>query len=293
MGAYTFWGLFPLYFHLLDGLPPVQIVAYRVFWSLVFLAIVATIVRRWGAIRATVTRRSLAWLGAAAVLLALNWSVYVYAITSNQVVEASLGYFINPLVTVLLAVVVLHERLPSVQWMAVGLAVVGVVVITLSVGAAPWVGLALAFTFGLYGLIRKHVSLGALEGLTIETAVLFPVSVVYLIVTGAGVHGTGPDQGTAMVLLLALAGPITAIPLLGFGGAAQRLPLATLGLLQYICPTIVFVLGLTVFDEPMRAGEWVGFAFIWTALVALTWSMLRSSRTTQALESEVAASEAS
>ena len=254
-----------------------EIVAYRVFWSFVFLVTLASLLRRWRTIRHTLTRRTLGWLSLAAVLLACNWSVYVYAITSNQVVEASLGYFINPLITVLLAVVVLHERLPMTQWLAVGLAAVGVVVITLSVGAAPWVGLTLALTFGLYGLIRKHVSLGALEGLTIESGVLFPVAVLFLLVTGAGLHGTGEDIGVGMVLLLALAGPVTAIPLLGFGAAAQRLPLATLGMLQYICPTIVFILGLTVFDEPMTTGEWVGFACIWIALAVLTWSMVRRS----------------
>lgn len=236
--------------------------------------------RKWRTIRSTVNGRTLAWLSGAALLLALNWSVYVYAITSDQVVEASLGYFINPIVTVVLAVVVLRERLPLAQWLAVGLAFIGVIVITLAVGAAPWVGLALAFTFGLYGLIRKHVSLGAIEGLTIETAILFPVAALLLLVTGAGLEGSGQTStstGSGMILLLALAGPITAIPLLGFGAAAQRLPLATLGLLQYICPTIVFILGLTVFDEPMVGGEWVGFACIWIALVALTWSMVRRS----------------
>lgn len=269
-----------------------EIVAYRVFWSLVFLVVVATSMRRWRAIRDTMNRRTVGWLTAAAVLLALNWSVYVYAITSNQVVEASLGYFINPLVTVLLAVIVLRERLPAIQWLSVGLAAVGVLIITVSVGAAPWVGLALAITFGMYGLIRKHVSLGALEGLTIESGVLFPVALLFLAFTGAGLHGTGEDTGIGMVLLLALAGPITAIPLLGFGAAARRLPLATLGMLQYICPTIVFILGLTVFDETMVAGEWLGFACIWVALVALTWSMVRRSRDNQQIAEQVASVEA-
>lgn len=270
-----------------------EIVAYRVFWSFVFLVALASLLRRWRTIRTTLTRRTLGWLSLAAVLLAGNWSVYVYAITSNQVVEASLGYFINPLITVLLAVVVLHERLPTTQWLAVGLAAIGVVVITVSVGAAPWVGLTLALTFGLYGLIRKHVSLGALEGLTIESGVLFPVAVLFLLVTGAGLHGTGEDVGVGMVLLLALAGPVTAIPLLGFGAAAQRLPLATLGMLQYICPTIVFILGLTVFDEPMTGGEWVGFALIWTALVVLTVSMVRNpSRSSTKVSTEIASAEA-
>ena len=252
--------------------------AYRVFWSLVFLVALVTAVGKWRTVRSTVSRRTLIWLSAAALLLAANWSVYVYAITSNQVVEASLGYFINPIVTVLLAVLVLRERLPLTQWVAVGLAFIGVVVITVAVGAAPWVGLALAFTFGLYGLIRKHVSLGAIEGLTIETAILFPVAALLLFVSGAGLEGSSQSNaGGGMILLLALAGPITAIPLLGFGAAAQRLPLATLGMLQYICPTIVFILGLTVFDEPMLGGEWIGFACIWIALVALTWSMIRRS----------------
>ena len=260
---------------------------------MVFLAVIATALRRWRPIRATLNRRTATWLIGAAVLLALNWSVYVYAITSNQVVEASLGYFINPLVTVILAVVVLRERLLAVQWLAVALAGIGVVIITLSAGAAPWIGLALAFTFGIYGLIRKHVSLGALEGLTIESGVLFPVAALFLVVTGTGLQGSGSSSGISTVLLLALAGPITVIPLLGFGAAAQRLPLATLGLLQYICPTIVFILGLTVFDEPMTWGEWWGFGCIWAALIALTSSMLRHpSRSQRDVEREITSLEA-
>jgi chloramphenicol-sensitive protein RarD len=250
------------------------------------------VLRRWQAIRQTLTRRSLAWLTAAAALLAVNWGVYVFAITNDQVVQASLGYFINPLITVVLAVVVLHERLPIPQWVAVGLAAVGVLIITVSAGTAPWVGLALALTFGTYGLIRKHVSLGAVEGLTIESAVLFPFAVGYLAISGAAVHGTGPQQGPGVVLLLALAGPITALPLLGFGAAAQRLPLSTLGLLQYVCPTIVFVLGITVFDEVIVLGEWIGFMFIWGALVLLSWSMLRQPASTRDLAAEISSVEA-
>jgi chloramphenicol-sensitive protein RarD len=275
VAAYVMWGAFPLYFHLLDGVPPVEIVAHRIVWALIFLAVIMTVVRRWRTLRSQMSARSTLWLALAAILLATNWSVYVYAITSDQVVEASLGYFINPLVTVLMAVVVLRERLSSLQWTAVGAAVIGVAIITASSGALPWVGLALALTFGTYGLIRKRLNFGSLEGLTIETGTLFPVALVFLLITGTSTQGAVENGDTNLLVLFALLGPVTALPLLAFGSAAQRLPLATLGLLQYICPTIVFLLGVFLYQEPMSAGEWIGFAFIWVALVVLTATMIK------------------
>jgi chloramphenicol-sensitive protein RarD len=283
------WGAFPLYFHLLDGVPPLQIVAHRIVWALVFLAVIMTVVRRWRALWSQVSWRSAAWLAGAATLLAVNWSVYVYAVTTNHVVEASLGYFINPLVTVLMAVLVLRERLTPLQWAAVGTAAVGVAIITVSSGSLPWVGLALALSFGTYGLIRKHLNFGSLEGLTIETGTLFPIAFAFLLLSGASMRTPTSDGTWPAALLFVLLGPVTALPLLAFGGAAQRLPLATLGMLQYICPTIVFLLGVFLYNEPMTTGEWVGFAFIWTALVALAWTMMRNPAP---LESELQAAEA-
>ncbi len=278
-----------MYFRLLDDLPPLVIVAYRVVWALVFLVAITTIGRRWSALRPVLSVRRVAWLAAAAVLLATNWLVYVFAVTTNHVVDASLGYFINPLVSVVLAVVVLHERLTRVQWASVGLAAVGVAVITVSSGVLPWVGLVLALSFGTYGLIRKQLNVGTVEGLTVETAVLVPVAIPVLLLSGWGLFGTGGPTGDVPVpLLVILLGPITALPLLSFGAATRRLPLSLVGMLQYICPTIILILGLTVFGEPMAGGEWVGFGLIWTALALLSWTMLRPSSRTVA---DVATSE--
>lgn len=226
--------------------------------------------------RATLSVRRVGWLALAAVLLAANWLVYVFAVTTDHVVDASLGYFINPLVSVVLAVIVLHERLSPLQWTSVALAAVGVATITVASGVLPWVGLVLALTFGVYGLIRKRLSVGTVEGLTIETAVLAPAALVILLVSGWGLVGADAPSGSVpLPLLVLLLGPITALPLLAFGAATRRLPLTVVGMLQYICPTIILVLGLVVFDEPMTGGEWVGFALIWLALILLTWTMLR------------------
>lgn len=265
-----------MYFRLLEELPPLVIVAYRITWALVFLLLVTAIGRRWSNVRRVLTVRRVGWLAAAAVLLATNWLTYVFAVTSGHVVDASLGYFINPLVSVVLAVLVLHERLTATQWTSVALAAVGVVVITASSGLVPWVGLVLAVSFGTYGLIRKRLDIGTVEGLTVETAVLLPAALVILLVSGSGLTGSGTTTGSLPVpLLVVLLGPITALPLLAFGAATQRLPLTIVGMLQYICPTIILVLGLTVFDEPMTTGEWIGFGLIWGALALLTWTMVR------------------
>lgn len=267
-----------MYFRLLDDLPPLVIVAYRVTWALVFLVIVASVGRRWPQVRQVLSVRRVGWLAAAAVLLATNWLVYVFAVTTNHVVDASLGYFINPLVSVVLAVVVLHERLSPVQWASVALAGIGVAVITASSGVVPWVGLVLALSFGTYGLIRKRLNVGTLEGLTVETAVLLPAALPILLLSGWGLVGaSAPAAEVPVPLLVVLLGPITALPLLAFGAATRRLPLSLVGMLQYICPTIILILGLTVFGEPMSGGEWVGFALIWAALALLSWTMIRQS----------------
>lgn len=245
-------------------------------WALVFLVVLASVGRRWPQIRAVLTPRRIGWLTAAALLLATNWLVYVFAVTTDHVVDASLGYFINPLVSVVLAVIVLNERLSRLQWASVALAGVGVVVITVSTGVVPWVGLVLAASFGTYGLIRKRLSVGTIEGLTVETAVLLPIALPVLLISGWGLAGTGgPPSDVPVPLLVILLGPITALPLLSFGAATRRLPLSILGMLQYICPTIILILGVAVFHEPMSRGDWVGFGLIWTALALLSWTMVR------------------
>ncbi|MHB8795872.1 MAG: EamA family transporter RarD [Candidatus Nanopelagicales bacterium] len=273
------WGLFPLYFHLLAGVSPVEVVASRVVWSLVFLAILTTVTRSWARTLAVArSRRSLALLGIAAAFLAVNWGVYVYAVATNQVVEASLGYFINPLVSVALGVVLLRERLRRAQWVAVGLAVVAVGVLAASYGRLPWISLVLAVSFGVYGLIKKQVGSGSVESLTIETAVLAPFALGVMVAMAAlgTASFTGGGVGTAS--LLVLLGPITAIPLLAFGGAATRIPLSTLGLMQYFTPVLQFLLGVLVFGEAMPPLRWAGFGLVWLSLAVMSIDGLRNAR---------------
>lgn len=258
---------------------PVEVVANRVVWSLVFLAILTTATRTWARTMAVArVAGDVVRLGIAAVLLALNWGVYVYAVVTDQVVEASLGYFINPLVSVALGVVILRERLRTAQWVAVGIALVAVGVLTASYGRVPWISLVLALSFGTYGLIKKQVGAGSVESLTVETAVLAPMALVVMAVmwgNGTSAMATG---GVDVVVLLVLLGPVTAIPLLAFGGAATRIPLSTLGLMQYLTPIGQFILGVVVFDEPMTQTRWVGFLLVWASLVIITLDGVRHAR---------------
>lgn len=280
--AYGLWGLFPLYFRLLDDVSPVEVVANRVVWSLVFLAILTTATRSWRrTLVAASSRRDVVLLGVAAAFLALNWGFYVYAVSTNQVVEASLGYFINPLVSVGLGVLVLRERLRRLQWLAVGVAVAAVAVLAVSYGRPPWISLVLAFSFGIYGLIKKQVGAGAVESLTIETAVLAPIALAVII--GFSVQGASAmtTDGVATDVLLVLLGPVTAIPLLAFGGAATRIPLSTLGLMQYLTPVFQFLLGVLVFGEAMSPTRWAGFLLVWISLVIMSVDGLRQARSHQ------------
>lgn len=276
--AYGLWGLFPLFLKLLDGISPVQIVANRVIWALALLAIVMTITGRWRRLGATLTWRPLVLLSVSAVLLSLNWGTYVFAINSDQMVEASLGYFINPLVTVALAVVFLGERFRPVQWAAVGIACAGVLTMTVTVRAVPWIGLALAITFGVYGLIKKFVDFGAVESLTVETAILFPLALVLLVRIDFGSVPTVVTAEWALWCCLILLGPVAAVPLLAFNAAANRIPLSVLGLLQFISPTAVFILAVLAFNEPMSTGRWIGFLLIWAALAIFSVDAVRRSR---------------
>jgi len=275
-GAYLLWGLFPLYWPLLAPSAPLEVLAHRILWSLVVVVVLLAVTRRVEQVRAAVRdRRRLAQLALAAVVVAINWGTYIYGVTNDRVVETSLGYFVNPIVTVLLGVVVLGERLRPAQWTALGAAFVAVVVLTVENGSPPWIALVLAFSFGTYGLLKKTAGVGAVEGLAIETGVLLPVAAVYVVVIGGGTFAT---EGVGHAALLALSGVVTAIPLLLFGAAASRIPLSTLGVLQYLAPSMQFVLGITLFHEPLPAVKLLGFSLVWCAVALFTVDLLRHGR---------------
>lgn len=265
--AYACWGLFPLYFKALQAVPPLELLAHRVAWSLVFVGALLAWQRRWAwlgpALRDGAVLRS---FGASALLIAANWFLYIWAVVNDRIVESSLGYFINPLVNVLLAALVLHERLRRGQWAAVALAAAGVAWLTWQAGAPPWIALALACSFAGYGLLRKTAPLGALEGLAMETLILGPLAVAVLTALAWQGSARFVDAGLGTQALLLAAGPITAIPLLLFAAGARRIPFALLGLLQYIGPTLQLLVGVWVFGEPFGASQAVGFALIWAAL---------------------------
>jgi chloramphenicol-sensitive protein RarD len=266
--AFLCWGAFPLYFHALKEVPPDQILAHRVVWSLLFLAIVLTVRRQWTWLPAVLRQpRVIGSFVASALLLSANWLVYIWAVNNGHVIESSLGYFINPLVNIMFGYLILKERLRAGQWMAIALAALGVVWLTWQTGSVPWIALILAGTFGAYGLMRKTAALGALEGLSFETMVLFPLAlgyIVWLSLHGHNSFANSASDGTRWLLIAA--GPITAIPLLLFASGARKIPLAVLGMLQYISPTIQFLMGVWLFHEAFTAERLVGFLLIWSAL---------------------------
>lgn len=280
LAAYGAWGLFPLYFPLLEPAGGVEIVAHRIVWSLLFIAVLLTVLRRWSHVRAAVRdRRTMLVLAVAAVLIAANWLTFVYGVNSGHVVETSLGYFINPLVSVLLGVVVFHERLRRLQWVAVGIAALAVVVLTVDYGRPPWIALTLALTFGLYGLMKKLVRVEAAPGLFLETlVVVVPALVVLGVLQGDG-SGTFGGAGAGHALLLVSSGVATAIPLLLFAASTRRIPLSTIGLLQYLTPLMQLAIGVFVYDEPMPAARLAGFVVVWVALAVFTVDSLRAART--------------
>ena len=266
--AFLCWGLFPIYFHALDGVPPLQILAHRMLWSLGFLLIVLVLRRQWKWLNLVRQPRVFFSFVLSALLLSANWLVYIWSVTNHHVIEASLGYFINPLVNIMLGYLILKERLRAVQWVAIAIAALGVAWLTWQTGTVPWIALFLAFSFGGYGLLRKTAALGALEGLSFETIVLFPLAAAYVIwltVNGQNVF-INTDSDTTRVLLV-MAGPLTAIPLLLFAGGARKIPLSVLGLLQYLSPTLQFLLGVWLFKEAFTADRLVGFVLIWSALI--------------------------
>ncbi|GAA2079012.1 hypothetical protein GCM10009840_12680 [Pseudolysinimonas kribbensis] len=275
------WGLFPLYFLLLVPATAYEVVSFRVLLSLVFCALLITVLRGWPRIAGIVrTPRVLLALALSGVLILANWEIYVIAIDAQQVVDAALGYFITPIVTVLLGVFVLRERLRPLQWTAVGVSVVAIVVVAVGGATVPWVALGLAASFGLYGLVKKRVGPGvdALSGLTLETAWVTPLALVQLAIVAGGTGLAIGRHGAGQTVALLLAGVVTAIPLLMFAGSARRLPLVIIGLAQYIIPTLQFVIGVALLHETMPAGRWIGFGMVWLALVLLTVDLVAASR---------------
>jgi chloramphenicol-sensitive protein RarD len=277
--AYVLWGLFPLYWGFLEPASPTEVLAARVVFSLLSLAVLVTAVRQWPAVRAVLAdRRRLGILALAAVIVSVNWGVFIWSVANGHVVDASLGYFINPLVSIALGVVVLRERLRRLQWIAVGIAAVAVGYATVSAGRPPWIALILAFSFGVYGLAKKLAGVDAVPSLTVEMLVLTPFAAGYLVwlwSQGSLVLGT---EGWGHAMLMAGAGPVTALPLLFFGFAAHRVPLSVLGPLQYVAPTLQLIIGVLVLDEAMTAQRWLAFVGVWIALVVFTTDALRAAR---------------
>lgn len=280
--AYTCWGLFPLYFRQLAEVPATEVLVHRVVWSFVLMAVLLAVRRQWAWLAPALRNpKVLGAFAASALLLSVNWLTYIWSVTHGHVVEASLGYFINPLVNVLLGCVVLHERLRRVQWAALALAAAGVVWLGVLAGRPPWIALVLAASFGTYGLLRKVAALGAVEGLALETLLLAPLAFLGLAlftVQGSG-HFPAPDLATNLWLIGV--GPITAVPLLLFAAGARRVSMTTLGLLQYIGPTLQLAIGVGLFGEPFGQARLVGFALIWAALVVYTldgWQVARRRR---------------
>ncbi|WUH91552.1 EamA family transporter RarD [Streptomyces sp. NBC_00433] len=280
--AYGLWGLFPLYWPLLEPAGAGEILAHRMVWSLVVVGVILLALRRWAWVAELVHQpRRLALLVLAATVVSVNWGMYIWAVNAGHVVETSLGYFINPLVTIALAVLVLHERLRPVQWAAVGIGSAAVAVLAVGYGRLPWIALTLALSFGTYGLVKKKVAMGGLESLAAETSVQFLPALAFLLVLGGRGDSTFTHHGPGHAGLLALSGLVTAVPLVCFGMSANRLPLSTLGLLQYLAPVFQFLIGILHFHETMSAEQWVGFLLVWSALVLLTVDALRNARRTR------------
>ncbi|MEU6278120.1 EamA family transporter RarD [Streptomyces populi] len=277
--AYGMWGLVPLFWPLLKPAGAIEILAHRMVWSLAVVGVVLLVMRRWAWAGELLRQpRKLGLITVAAAVITVNWGVYIWAVNSGHVVEASLGYFINPLVTIAMGVLLLKERLRPVQWAAVGVGAAAVLVLTIGYGRPPWISLCLAFSFATYGLVKKKVNLGGLESLAAESTIQFLPALAYLLWLGSRGDATFAAQGPGHAALLAATGVVTAIPLICFGAAAIRVPLSTLGLLQYMAPVFQFLLGILYFREAMPAERWAGFALVWLALSLLTFDALRAAR---------------
>lgn len=279
VAAYVLWGFFPLYFRLLEAAGPLEVLAHRIIWSLVFLALALLAVGRRNALTRLLARpRAAAGVAFAAVIIAVNWGTYIYGVNSGRVVETSLGYFITPLVTVLLGVAVLGERMRPLQWVALACGAAGVALLTLDYGRLPYIALVLAFSFGSYGLVKKRLALPPAEGLALEAALLTLPALVFVFWLHTHTAATFGSAGIAHSALLVTSGAITAIPLLLFAAAANRIPLTTLGILQYIAPLLQFLIGVFVFLEPMPPARLAAFALVWSALILFTVELIRHAR---------------
>jgi chloramphenicol-sensitive protein RarD len=268
IGAYLLWGIFPIYWKWLHTVPAIQVISHRIIWSFVLLALILFVTRQWKAFRsAAFSRRVVLIYLASAILLTINWLTYVWAVNAGFVIETSLGYFINPLISVLLGVIFLREKLRTWQWVPIGLAAIGVVYVAVSYGQFPWIALTLAFSFGIYGLVKKVAPLGSLYGLTFETGLLFLPAVGFLVYMQTIGQGAFLQGGFIKDLLMVGAGVVTTIPLLMFASAAQLIPLSTVGVLQYITPTMMFLLGVLVYHEPFNRSHLIGFCIVWLALI--------------------------
>jgi chloramphenicol-sensitive protein RarD len=288
--AYLMWGAFPLYWPLLQPAGAFEILAHRLIWSLVVMGLLVVALRRTRQYAALLRdRRRLMLLALAAVTITVNWATYIWGVNNGRVVETSLGYFINPLVTMLMGVVLLGERLRRMQWIALAIATVAVAVLTIDYGRLPWIALILAFSFGSYGLAKKQAGAGAFESLALETSLVAPFALIYLLVLGARGDGHFTSEGAGHTLLFMSAGIVTAVPLICFGASATRVSMVTLGLLQYLTPTLQFGIGVFYDHEHMPAGRWVGFAIVWVALALFTWEALHHRRTQLARAAEAAA----
>ena len=279
LAAYLIWGFLPLYLLLVRTVPAFEFVAWRIIWTLPICLMIVVIRRQGAEVRAAFAhRRTLGWLAVSSTLIAINWLIYVWAIQNGQVYAASLGYYINPLINVLLGTLLLGERLTRAQWLAVAIAAIGVAMLAEGALTTLWISLTLAITFGSYGLVRKQVAVGSLPGLTIESALLMTPS---LVLAGwfAATQGSAFFVSPALSGAIVLGGFVTAIPLLLFAIAARRMPYSTLGFIQFLAPSIVFVLGLTVFKQPLAPVQVASFACIWVAAGIFIWDLLRRSRT--------------
>jgi chloramphenicol-sensitive protein RarD len=276
--SYILWGLFPLYWPLLQPASPLEIVSHRAVWTLVFCLIVLALTKQIHSTFAVMKNpRAMAALLLSTILVSINWVTYIWATNNGHIVEAALGYYINPLIIIAFGVLLLREKMRPLQWLAVAIAAVGVLVLTIDYGRLPWIAISLALSWGSYGLVKKKLNMGALDGLAIETLISLIPYAGYLIYLGN--QGTGQfGHSTGLTLLLISAGAVTAIPLLLFNGSTTRLPYSTIGLLQYITPTLQFSIGVWIRHEDMPAARWIGFLIIWLALIALGVDLVRSSR---------------
>jgi chloramphenicol-sensitive protein RarD len=283
--AYLMWGLFPIYWRLLDHSGAIELLAHRIVWSLLTIVALVAVRRKFGAVKELIRQPRKRWaLMGAALLISVNWGTYIWGVIHGHVVETSLGYFITPLFAVFLGVVVLKERLRPIQWIALAIAFIAVLGLAIENGRPPWIAILLTFSWGFYGLIKKKANAGAIEGMAVESATVVPLAIAAIVVLGLQGQSTVTNYGTGYVVLVLLTGPLTAVPLLFFGAAATRTSLTTLGLLNYIAPILQFICGVTLFHEHMSSMRWAGFGLVWLALALFTFDSLHRRRRTIALE---------